>query len=110
MNLQEYPKHIKDDIEDQSLHLLSSIKEYLLVIGGWGVRAHAKENHGRYTLDVDAVADDHGLQQAKNILAQNGLDCRITDWGFQLYRPYEPSFPLNEEEQKLDKKPEKSSD
>lgn len=101
MNLQEYPKHIKDDIEDQSLYLLSSIREYLLVIGGWGVRAHAKENHGRYTLDVDAVADAYGIQEAKNILAQNGLDCRITDWGFQFYKSYKPSFPLNEEEQKL---------
>ena len=102
MNLQEYPKHIKEDIEDQSLHLLALIKEYLVVIGGWGVRAHAKENHGRYTLDIDAVADEHGLHQVKNILAQNGLDCRITDWGFQLHKPYEPSFPLSKEEQKLD--------
>ncbi len=33
MNLQEYPTRIKNDIEDQSLQLLSLIKDALVVIG-----------------------------------------------------------------------------
>ena len=43
-----------------------------------------------------------GVLKTKNILTQNGLDCRVTDWGFQFYTSYEPSFPLNDEERKLD--------
>ena len=66
MNLQEYPTRIKNDIEDQSLQLLSLIKDSLVVIGGWGVRAHAQKNHKRYTLDIDAVADEKGVLKTKN--------------------------------------------
>lgn len=102
MNLQEYPTRIKNDIEDQSLQLLSLIKDSLVVIGGWGVRAHAQKNHKRYTLDIDAVADKKGVLKTKNILSSYGLTCRNTDWGFQFYTSYEPSFPLNDEERKLD--------
>jgi len=101
MNLQEYPTRIKNDVEDQSLQLLSLIKDSLVVIGGWGVRAHAEKNHGRYTLDIDAVADEKGVQKTKNILSSEGLSCQSTDWGFQFHTPYEPSFPLSEQERKL---------
>ena len=101
MNLQDYPTRIKNDIEDCSLHLLSLIKDCIVVIGGWGVRAYVKKNHGRYTLDIDAVADEKGLQQTKSILSRQGLFCRNTDWGFQLYKSYEPSFHLNKQEKNL---------
>lgn len=101
MNLQEFPTRIKNDIEDQSLQLLSQIHDDLVVIGGWGVRAHAQSNHKRYTLDIDAVTDKKGLQKTKKILISQGLNCRNTEWGFQLYKPYMPSFPLHVFEQKL---------
>jgi hypothetical protein len=101
MNLQEHPTRIKNDIEDQSLQLLSLIKDSLVVIGGWGVRAHAQKKHGRYTLDIDAVADEKGVQTTKNILSAHGLSCRSTDWGFQLHTPYKPSFPLSKPEREL---------
>jgi hypothetical protein len=34
MNLQEFPTRMKNDIEDQSLQLLSMIHDDLVVIGG----------------------------------------------------------------------------
>jgi len=101
MNLQEFPTRIKNDIEDQSLQLLSQIHDPLVIIGGWGVRAHAQKNHKRYTLDIDAVTDKKGIQKTKNILISKGLNCRKTEWGFQLYAAYEPSFSLTDQEQKL---------
>jgi hypothetical protein len=101
MNLQEFPVHIKKDIEDQSLQLLSLINDGIVVIGGWGVRAYTQENHQRYTLDIDAVSDKKGIQKTKSILISQGLSCRDTEWGFQLFTPYKPSFTLNTQEQKL---------
>lgn len=101
MNLQEYPTHIKNDIEDQSLQLLCRIKESIIVIGGWGVRAHAQQKHERYTIDIDAVADEKSIQKTKKILSSQGLSCRSTEWGFQLYTPYKPSFPLSKQEEEL---------
>ncbi len=66
-----------------------------------GVRAYAQNNHKRYTPDIDAVTDEKGLQKAKNILISHGLTCRNTEWGFQLYTAYVPSFSLNDQEKKL---------
>ena len=43
MNLQEHPTRIKNDIEDQSLQLLSLIKDSLVVIGGWEFLVYTNE-------------------------------------------------------------------
>jgi hypothetical protein len=38
-----------------------------------GVCAYAQNNHKRYTLDIDAVTDEKGLQKTKNILISAGF-------------------------------------
>jgi hypothetical protein len=56
MNIQEIPTIFREDIEDASLAILSQINDRLILIGGWAVRAHLGDGHGRFTLDVDGVA------------------------------------------------------
>jgi hypothetical protein len=53
MNLEELPEPIKKDIEDQSLSILEHIKDDIIVIGGWAVRALTGDKNGRYTLDIE---------------------------------------------------------
>ena len=56
MNLQEFPIRIKNDIEDQSLQILSQIHDALVIIGGWGEFVHMhKKIINHCTLDVDAI-------------------------------------------------------
>jgi len=45
VNLEELPLEIKNEIEDQSLEILEPIKEKIIVIWGWGVRAHLGPQH-----------------------------------------------------------------
>ena len=47
MNLEDFPEPIKKDIEDQSLSILEQIKEDIIVIGGWAVRALTGDKHSR---------------------------------------------------------------
>jgi hypothetical protein len=56
MNLQEFPTRIKNDIEDQSLQILSQIHDALVIIGGWGEFVHMhKKIINHCTLDIDAI-------------------------------------------------------
>ena len=50
MNLEGFPESIKKDIEDQSLSILEHIKDDIIVIGGWAVRALTEDKHGRLYL------------------------------------------------------------
>jgi len=59
MNLEDFPEDVKNDIEDQSLSIFEHIKDDIVVIGGWAVRALLGKKHGRYTLDVDGVANEN---------------------------------------------------
>jgi hypothetical protein len=39
MNLEDLDREVKEDIEDQSLEILALVKDEIIVIGGWAVRA-----------------------------------------------------------------------
>jgi len=97
MNLESFPKEIKEDIEDQSLSILETINENLVVIGGWAVRGLLGEGHGRYTLDIDAVAGEDGREKAKQKLLVVGMQPKAADWGIQYFKRYEPSADVPEE-------------
>ena len=71
MNIEEFPEDIKNDIEDQSLSIFDAIKDDVIVIGGWAVRAHLGEDHHRYTLDVDGVTDKETLDRIKRKILYN---------------------------------------
>lgn len=94
MNLETFPKEIKDDIEDQSLALLARINENILVIGGWAVRGLLGEKHGRYTLDIDAVASKESRDQVAMKLIAAGLKPKRADWGVQYFKQYEPEVDV----------------
>ena len=55
MNLEDLDRNVKEDIEDHSLDILDRVKDDIVVIGGWAVRAHLGTGHHRYTLDVDGM-------------------------------------------------------
>lgn len=97
MNLESFPHEVKEDIEDQSLELLESIKHSILVIGGWAVRGLLGEKHGRYTLDIDAVASKEGRKRVKDKLVSVGMQPKETDWGVLYYKQYEPEVDIPEE-------------
>ncbi len=90
MNLQEFPDAIKDDIEDLSLQLLEEVKEDIIVIGGWGVRALLGDSHGRYTLDVDGVTSHDILSTIKKRFSSMGLQMNEVEWGVQFFKKYDP--------------------
>lgn len=94
MNLEEFPNKVKNDIEDQSLSILSIINKDIVVIGGWAVRALLGENHGRYTLDVDGVFDSENLSNIEKKLKKAGFDARENDWGIQFFHKYKPNVPI----------------
>lgn len=58
MNVEELPTQVKNDVEDQSLAILEDIRDDIVVVGGWAVRAHLQSRHARHTLDVDGVAEE----------------------------------------------------
>ena len=90
MNLEELPKEIRKDIEDQSLEILEEIASKIVVIGGWGARAHLGDGHNRYTLDVDGVTDDQTLQELRQIFVSIGLSEVSVEWGIKFFKKYEP--------------------
>lgn len=90
MNLEELPVVVKNDIEDQSLSLLGIIKNDIIVIGGWAVRALAGRKHARYTLDIDGVTAKEKLSMIKQRLKTAGLAAKDSDWGVQFYWKYTP--------------------
>ena len=97
MNIETFPQSIKEDIEDQSLDLLTTINENILVIGGWAVRGLLGEKHGRYTLDIDAVANKEGRERVKKKLISAGMQPKEADWGVQYFKQYEPEVEIPED-------------
>jgi hypothetical protein len=94
MNLEGFPESIKKDIEDQSLSILEHIKDDIIVIGGWAVRALTEDKHGRYTLDIDGVTDKEGMHTVELKLSKLGMNIRRNEWGVQYYCKYHPQFPV----------------
>jgi hypothetical protein len=96
MNIEQFPEDIKNDIEDQSLSIFERIKDDIIVIGGWAVRAHLGEGHNRYTLDVDGVTDKDTLEKIKGKLVALGFKAEYPEWGIQFLKRYEPSVDVPE--------------
>jgi hypothetical protein len=94
VNIQEVPTGIKEDIEDSSLDLLAEIVDHMVLIGGWAVRAHLGEGHGRFTLDVDGVASDEDMAVIRDRMVDLGLAEARTDWGVKFWSRYEPRVPI----------------
>ena len=95
MNIEELPDEIKNDIEDQSLSILSLINKDIILIGGWAVRALLGENHGRYTLDVDGVSDPKKFKEIEKKLKNAGLNARNYEWGIQFHQKYKPKVTID---------------
>jgi hypothetical protein len=94
MNLEDYPDGIKEDIEDQSLEILGSISEDIIVIGGWAVRALLQSRHARYTLDVDGITKTRKIVAVGKKLEALGLKGRRAEWGVQYFRKYTPGVGI----------------
>lgn len=96
MNIDKFPEEIKNDIEDQSLSIFERIKEEIIVIGGWAVRAHLGEEHHRYTLDIDGVTDKDTLEKIKDKMIELGFKANDPEWGVQFLKRYAPSVDVPE--------------
>ncbi len=96
MNLEDFPVEIRDDIEDQSLDILENIKDDIVVIGGWAVRALLGKNHKRYTLDVDGVTSKEKLDIVTDKLSRLDLKPSEAEWGIKYYRKYVPKVDIPE--------------
>lgn len=94
MNIEQFPEDLKNDIEDQSLSIFERIKDDIIVIGGWAVRAHLGEGHHRYTLDVDGVTDKETQERIKGELVELGFEANDPEWGIQFLKTYEPSVDV----------------
>ena len=104
MNLEDFPEPLKKDIEDRSLELLEHITDNIIVIGGWAVRALTSNKHGRYTLDIDGVADPKNMREIESKLVALGLIGRKNEWGIQFYQKYNPRVKIPKEiEENLEK-------
>ena len=97
MNLEAFPDCIKKDIEDQSLSILASISEDIIVIGGWAVRALTGDTHGRYTLDIDGVTDLTTMDSISSQLAAHGMKPRKHAWGLQFFHSYVPHVEISDD-------------
>ena len=97
MNFEDFPEPIKKDIEDQSLSILEQIKDDIIVIGGWAVRALTGDKHWRYTLDIDGVTDAVKMSEIESKLSVIGMKVRRNEWGLQFYHKYNPRFQVPEE-------------
>lgn len=96
MNLEELPENVKKDIEDQSLSILKIIKDDIIVIGGWAVRAHTGLKHARYTIDIDGVATEKHLPKIKKKLEKLDLKSRDSEWGYQFFKKYLPEMEITD--------------
>jgi len=97
MNFEDFPEPIKKDIEDQSLSILEQIKDDIIVVGGWAVRALTRDKHGRYTLDIDGVTDARKMSGIELKLSAIGMSIRKNEWGIQFYHKYDPHVQIPEE-------------
>ncbi len=92
LNLESLPEPIREDIEVQSLGLMSGIRDHVVVIGGWGVRAWTHHLAARNTIDVDAVARPDDLEAISRKLGTQGLAAdEEADWGVRFRRRYVPA-------------------
>jgi hypothetical protein len=99
LNLEQLPKAIAEDIEVQSLGLLQGIKEHIVVIGGWGVRAWTQDIASRNTMDVDGVAVEADLRFITRALRKAGMSADAEDdWGMRFHKEYLPSTSAAAEE------------
>lgn len=95
MNVKRIPIDVRNDIEDRSLGILEAVADLVVVIGGWAVRAVLGEQHGRFSLDVDAVAGPREIDRLQNILGNMGFDLLRTDWGVRMFAPYVPGVDVD---------------
>ena len=91
MNIEDFPDPVKKDIEDSSLSVLEHINDDIIVIGGWAVRALIGDKHGRYTLDIDGVAEINKMEEIESKLSSAGMNVRRLEWGIQYYHKYHPN-------------------
>lgn len=95
VNIEQLPQEIRDDVEDQSIHILQQIQQYIVVIGGWAVRSYIPQDiikYARYTLDIDAVATQQNIETVHNILIGQGFDFSDEEnWGIRFYKTYHPN-------------------
>jgi hypothetical protein len=96
VNVARIPPGVRDDIEDQSLAILEAIADHVVVIGGWAVRAVLGPVHGRFSLDVDGVAEAEDIDRVRQVLWDMGFDLLKTDWGYRMYSPYEPRVDVGD--------------
>ncbi len=101
MNQQDLSENVQKDIEDQSLEILKSIKDDIIVIGGWGARAHLGKSHHRFTLDVDGVTDEKTLQGLHKVLSTYGFKEVKVNWGIKFFKKYEPNVDITPDEKPL---------
>jgi len=77
MNFEDFPDPVKKDIEDSSLSVLEHINDDIIVIGGWAVRALIGDKHGRYTLDIDGVAEINKINGASSSIINMTQESRF---------------------------------
>ncbi|MEE9490625.1 MAG: hypothetical protein V3V91_09340 [Thermoplasmata archaeon] len=97
MDFHELPIEVKHDIEDQSLSILEIVREEVLVIGGWAVRALVGEAHLRFTWDVDGVLAEEDMETVERKLVDVGLEPVAREWGVQFHRGYSPKVELQDD-------------
>ncbi|GAG41720.1 unnamed protein product, partial [marine sediment metagenome] len=97
MNIEDFPDPVKKDIEDSSLLVLEHINNDIIVIGGWAVRALIGDKHGRYTLDIDGVAENNKMEEIESKLLSVGMNVRRNKWGIQFYHDYDPRIKIPED-------------
>ncbi|MDI6640446.1 MAG: hypothetical protein QMD78_06460 [Methanocellales archaeon] len=95
MNIEELPIAILKDVEDRSLQIIKHIKDDIVIIGGWAVRAWGKEKYGRYTLDIDGITGQNKLESVKDKLESLGMKGKDSDWGIEFTAKYRPSEKLH---------------
>ncbi len=101
MNLEQLPKQVKEDIEDQSLEILEMITPQIVVIGAWGVRAHLGAEHQRYTLDVDGVTDEKSLDELRGLFKSMGFNEETAKWGIKFFKKYSPKVEVPDDLKEL---------
>lgn len=98
MDFHELPTEVKNDVEDQSLGLLEIIRDDVLVIGGWAVRALVGESHLRFTWDIDGVLAEEDMEIVRSKMISASLEPAAQEWGIQFRRSYAPRVDIRDDE------------
>ncbi len=98
MDFHELPIEVRHDVEDQSLSILEIVKDDIVVIGGWAVRALVGEAHLRLTWDVDGVVAEENTESVESKLIGAGLEPLVQDWGIQFHHRYAPGVEIRDDE------------